>query len=108
MERIVTTLSKKQLNERYMKLDGTIMAKLTIEALELGYSIARVEQKGLRYSNSLVDDIRVALECNFPKTSEIQIWGFTDMSELCKDVMYCAYKVIPNGNLCAHCCFKVV
>lgn len=108
MKRTVTTLSKKQLNKRYLKLADTRMAKLTKEALESGYSIARIEQDGLHRSNCLVQDIRIALEYVFPKTSEIQIWGFTDMSELHKDTLYCAFKEIPLGNLSGHSCFKVV
>ncbi len=108
MKTTVTFLTKRQLSNRYSKLANTRMAKLTKEALELGYSIARIEKEGLKHSNFLAADIRVALECNFPKTSEIQIWGFTDMSEFNRDILYCAYKEISGGNISAHSCFKVV
>lgn len=91
----VTILTEKQLNERYLTQSNSRTAKLTAEAIQAGYSIARIEQVELETFDYLIWDIQIALECNFPRTSKIQLGYFTDLSELDKSVVYCAFKELP-------------
>lgn len=93
----VTIVSKRQLMLRYTALANSTMANLTKEAQKLGYSIARIEQKGLNNSNCLAEDIQNAMERKFPETS-IQIWAFTDLSELNRDTVYVAYRKLQRKN----------
>lgn len=101
MRRIVKILSNDELDKRYPKGVNFRMAKLTREAIDKGYSIALIEQEGLHNSNWLTQDVQVALECNTPKSSVIEVWGYTDMSQLSEDKIYCAFKEI-KGEACAH------
>ena len=77
------------------------MAKLTRKAIESGYSIALIEQEGLHKSDWLTHDVQVALECVTPKSSFIEVLGYTDMSELPQDKIYCAFKEL-KGMATAH------
>lgn len=103
MNRKVTILSKEDLEKRYSgEMANTRMAKLTKEALELGYSIALIEQEHLHESNMICYDVQVALECHFPCSSTyIEVWGFTDLSEFNNDKLYCAFREL-KGRASAH------
>ena len=101
MERTVKVLSKKELNKMYPKEVNSRMAKLTREALDKGYSIALIEQEGLHSSKWLTQDVKVALESITPKSSAIEVWGYTDMSQLSEDKIYCAFKEL-KGSASAH------
>jgi len=102
MRRIVKILSNEELDKRYPEGMENRMAKLTREAIEKGYSIALVEQEGLHDSGILLShDVQVALESITPKSSVIEVWGYTDMSQFSKDKIYCAFKEL-KGEACAH------
>lgn len=101
MKSSVMVLSEKQLKERYSHLANTRMAKLTKEAIEKGYSIALVEKEGLKNGNLLAHKVQVALEQSVPRSSVIQLWCFTDMSQMKEDKIYVAFKELKH-QACAH------
>ena len=86
MRRIVKILSNEELDKMYPKGVNSRMAKLTREAIDKGYSIALIEQEGLHDSGILLShDVQVALESITPKSSVIEVWGYTDMSQFSRD-----------------------
>lgn len=106
MKRVVKILSKEELDKRYQLNNKSMAFILTREAIKNGYSIALIEQEGLdqaslREPSKLLYYVRLALESIIPKSSYIEIWGFTDMSELPEDKIYCAFKEL-EGMATAH------
>lgn len=92
MKTVVNVLKRKGLERRYARLANTRMAKLTAEAIQRGYSIAFIKKENLRHSKDLFIDAKVALEHIVRKTSGIDLWCFTDLSELGDDKIYVAFK----------------
>lgn len=106
MKRVVKILSKEELDKRYQLNNKSMAFILTREAIKNGYSIALIEQEGLdqaslREPSKLLYYVRIALESIISKSSYIEIWGFTDMSELPEDKIYCAFKEL-EGMATAH------
>lgn len=101
MKRVVKILSKEELDKRYQLNNKSMAFILTREAIKNGYSIALIEQEGLdqaslREPSKLLYYVRIALESIISKSSYIEIWGFTDMSELPEDKIYCAFKELEG------------
>ena len=91
----VRILTTEEIEEKYSKNNNTRMANLTKQALDKGYLIALVEQKDLEHSDHMHLEIQWAVESLFPEAlhEHVEIWGYTDMSELSKGKIYCAFKV---------------
>ena len=99
MKRSARILTVEELEKRYSaNMANTNMAKLTNEAINLGYSIALVEHDGLD-SFDLYDRLEaVQLALESITSCVIRIWGYTDMSE--KNRIYVAFKT--DGIPCVH------
>ena len=99
MKRSARILTVEELEKRYSaNMANTNMAKLTNEAINLGYSIALVEQNGLD-SFDLCDRLEaVQLALESLTNYVVRIWGYTDLSE--KNRIYVAFKT--DGIQCAN------
>lgn len=95
MQGIVTTLTREQVEKRYSNMQDSDMAKLTQRALDAEYSIARIQDDRIGFSNFLRFELPRMLKSSVSTESEIKILGATDASEFLKGVLYVAYKEIP-------------
>ncbi len=90
-------LTKKELNKRYASQKDSHAAKLTAKAIQLGYSIARIEQVELGTFDCVLWDVQIALACKFPLNSKVEVWCFTDLTELDSGVVYCSFAVSSHS-----------
>lgn len=89
----LTILKKEDLKNRYERLKGTKIARLTDKAVADGYSIAILNYSGLGqdFVNEWLRYAENAVAAHF-KGHRHKIGIFTDLSEIKNDKLYFAFK----------------
>lgn len=92
--RTIETLSKKEIHEKYPEKCNSNSAKFAREYVEKGFVIVCLKMDGLSRDKFLYKEVNDAVEIAL-ENDNFEI-GYTDLSELQKDVIYMAVKELGD------------
>ena len=101
--REIRVLSKREIEERYPKDSDSNRAKLTRDFMKEGFKIVYLKMDGLGIETPSMRHADVVHSMGIVmKNDNFQIGCYTDMSELEKDILYVAVKVLGRPRNCYH------